>query len=42
VTSLDVIVSLNDYIDAKRGHERAILEREMLALQLKLATGVSL
>jgi outer membrane protein TolC len=41
VTSLDVLVSLNEYIDNKRGFERAVLEREMLALQLQLATGVS-
>lgn len=41
VTSLDVLVSLNEFIDNKRGFERAVLEREMLALQLQLATGVS-
>lgn len=40
VTSLDVIVSLNDYIDNKRSYERAVLEREMLLTQLQLATGV--
>jgi outer membrane protein len=41
VTSLDVLVSLNDYIDNKRSFERALLEREMLSLQLQLVTGVT-
>jgi outer membrane protein len=41
VTNLDVLQSLNQYIDTKRGYERALLEKEMLALQLNLATGVT-
>jgi len=41
VTSLDVLVSLNDYIDNRRSYERALLEREMLSLQLQLVTGVT-
>ncbi|MBY0515513.1 MAG: TolC family protein [Bacteriovoracaceae bacterium] len=39
VTSLDVLVSLNDYINTKRSLERAILERELTFIQLKVASG---
>lgn len=41
VTNLDVLQSLNQYIDTKRGFERAVLEKEMLAMQLNLAVGVT-
>ncbi|MFN9108737.1 MAG: hypothetical protein ACK5XN_01480, partial [Bacteroidota bacterium] len=42
VTSLDVLLSLNEFINNKRNYERALLEKELLGLQLKLASGESL
>lgn len=42
VTSLDVLLSLNEYINNKRNYERALLEKELLGLQLKFASGVTL
>ncbi len=40
VTNLDVLLTLNQYIDTKRGFDRAVLEKELVALQLGIATGV--
>ncbi len=39
VTNLDVLQALNQFIDTKRAYERALLERELVALQLNLAVG---
>lgn len=40
VTNLDVLLTLNQYVDTKRNFDRAVLEKELVALQLGIATGV--
>ncbi len=39
VTNLDVLLSLNSFISTRQGYERAVLEKELIALQLQLAAG---
>lgn len=39
VTSLDVLIALNEYISTKRRFENTIIDRELTALQLNLAAG---
>jgi outer membrane protein len=39
VTSLDVIVALNEYISTKRGYESAVIDKELTNLQLQLVVG---
>jgi len=39
VTSLDVLLALNEFISTKRRYENAIIDRELTALQLNLAVG---
>jgi outer membrane protein len=39
VTSLDVLVSLNEYIATKRRYESSVVDRELIHLQLQLASG---
>jgi outer membrane protein TolC len=41
VTSLDVLVSLNEYISTKRNYENALIDQQLIALQLQLSTGVT-
>ena len=39
VTSLDVLLALNEFISTKRRFENAIIDRELTTLQLNLAVG---
>lgn len=39
VSNQDVLLSLNQYADAKRSYDRTVIEKELVTLQLTLATG---
>lgn len=39
VTNLDVLLTMNQYIETKRNFERAVLEKELTNIQLTVATG---
>ena len=41
VTNLDVLLTMNQYIETKRSFERALMEKELTGLQITVATGVT-
>ena len=41
VTNLDVLLTLNQYIETKRNFENAVIEKELIALQITLAAGAT-
>lgn len=40
VTNLDVLLTMNQYIETKRNYERALLEKELTNMQISIASGV--
>lgn len=41
VTNLDVLLSMNQFIETKQSYERAVIEKELTTIQITLATGVT-
>lgn len=41
VTNLDVLLTMNQFIETKRSYERAVIEKELTGIQITVATGVN-